>query len=293
MPDEATSHVALSLAKDSATHLMAAKKLYNEKIYAESISNLQQSVETAVKSTGLLLGTIPNDQKVIVSKVGHHATRALLFGLPQLVDMVTNTKKVFSQMKTADILPVDFLKSPFRRFDKRLARFASEPLPPADDIMKDIHEVMGLTDREMWAPTLHLDRSNKWVASALVGLEGKPIVGGIGRAATSAAIPMYSFLQLLDKTDVKKVEFAGRMGDAFKEALWLSLLLDWHWKSSRYSPISPDDYWTADAYTRNQPLVREAPTLLKHASRLSSSTLEAGKVSLEYHDLINHPTKPI
>jgi hypothetical protein len=295
MPDEATSNVALSLAKDSADHLRAAKKLYDEQIYAGSISSLQQSVETAVKSTGLLLGTIPNDPKVIVSKVGHHATRALLFGMPQLVDMVRNTKMVFTQMKTADILPVDFLKGPFRRFDKQVARFASEPLPPADEVARDIQEVMSLTDKEMWSPTLHLDRTNKWVGSALVGLEGKPIVGSLGRAATNAAIPIYSSLELLEKIDVKKVEFVGRMSEAFKEALWLSLLLDWHWESSRYShsPISINDYWTVGAYTLEQPLVKEEPTLFKYASRLSGSSLEACKVALEYHKLASQSIKPI
>jgi hypothetical protein len=285
LPDNATSSVALSFAKDSATHLKAAKKLYDEQIYAESISNLQQSVETAVKSTGLLLGAIPNDQKVIVSKVSHHATKALLFGLPQLVSMVTNVKQAFSQVRTADILPVDSIKGPFRRFDERIAQFASEPLPPADDVTKEAQEAIELTDREMWGPTLHLDRTNKWVASALAGLEGKPVVGSLGRVATNSVIPIYSFLELFEKADLKKVEFVGRMGEAFKEALWLSLLLDWHWKSTRYSPIFADDYWTAGAYTKEQPLVREAPMLFRHASRLSNSILEAAEVAIEYHSL--------
>lgn len=288
IPDEATCKTAFSLAKDSASHLKAAKLLYRKGTYGESISWLQQAVETSTKSMGLLLGTIPNDADVIEKEVGHHATKALLLGITGLRSMVANVKQVLSQIKTADNVPSEFLKGPFRRFDKKLADFGNDPLPPIDNLVREAQEVIDLKDRDMWEPTLLLDRSNKWVDLAIRGLETIPVVGGIARSASEFASATLSVARLFGEADSKKIRFVNSMNEAFRGTLWLSLLLDWHFIPSRYSPIRPNSYWRADVYTSKQPLVREAPRLFLYAQHLSRGVFDAAKAALEYHNALKH-----
>ena len=267
IPDEATCETAYKLAKDSTSHVKAAKRLYRKGTYAESISWLQQAVEASTKSMGLLLGTLPNDPDIIENKVSHHASKALLLDVDPLRTTLANLKEVYANMNSADNLPKS-ISGQFRRFDKAVQDFGKDMLAPLDAIAQEAHEIRNLRDEDMWEPTLNLDRTNQWVDKALTGLAARPVVGKTTMSIVSFTSSALDIAGFMEKPDSLKFRFSNGLGEAFQGALWLAVLLDWHFIPSRYSPIRASEHWTADAYTPDRPLVREAPRLFVYASSL-------------------------
>ena len=86
IPKSATAKVAFDFAVIAKKDFLAAKILYREKLYAQAVYALQQSVEKSAKAFGLMLGILKINE---VRSVSHRSVYALLIGMESFSQQLT------------------------------------------------------------------------------------------------------------------------------------------------------------------------------------------------------------
>lgn len=93
------------LFKVAVKDLKAAKSLYSQKLYAQAVFSMQQSVEKATKSFGLLLKmTTPTD---LQKNVGHKTSKMYLKGMEEYSETMTELQTIsanYPQIMTTGVL---------------------------------------------------------------------------------------------------------------------------------------------------------------------------------------------
>ena len=251
--------IALDYSKIAKADYKAAAILYKKGLYAQAVYNLQQSIEKSVKSFGLMVGIIkPTDLR----DVSHDSVYALLIRMDSLAEYLGKS--------------VSYLLTVNQKENERLPQLSNVlqrigPLIPSpESIRSDVKTIDKLDTRQMWIATLNLDTTNKFVKSALDTLETNYW------AKQKVVLPM-RFIHLLSKLTKQKSMVNYYMGllQSSPRSYSLAILTMWHEMPTRYPPVASHDYWQAEQYTSDKPLLKRFPFLLKHAKILVNGVYDS------------------
>ncbi len=226
---------------------------------------MQQSVEKSAKAFGLMLGILKVNE---VKSISHRSVYALLLGMESFNGQLAES---INWLNASNDPAVEKLRS--FGFDLILKKLA--PLvPSAEKLKTDNDKIYKLNEAEMWQATLNLDKRNSYVKTSLKTLEKVPfdkigflfsmrVIKGVGKAFSGDIRGDYQFCILRSSP----------------RAYGLSMLTMWHETSTRYPPINSKDYWNMGQYTRDKPLIKRFPFLLKHAKIFCENVYGAALVS--------------
>ena len=130
----------------------------------------------------------------------------------------------------------------------------------------------------MWVATLNLDKTNKFVKTALDALENNPW----DKRRIVLTMKVVGFFSKLLK-DKDMVDYYRGLMQSSPRSYSLAILTMWHEMPTRYPPISQQDYWQVGQYSSDKALLKRFPFLLKHAKILVNgvyhSALAASRIT--------------
>lgn len=266
--------LAMDLSQRAKTNIASCKDNFRNRRFADAAEDLQQGVEKASKSFGLLTGTLlPKDSEM--RSVGHYSYKAFLVHFrdfyPRLHALMEAEAEI-SKNKLFDNLVMRGVGKILRKaFDAQL-----QSLPTVDKVEAEITELKDLDAAVMWKATLGLDASNKWVASSLADLQKPAIIRGRLKILAGVCVGVISHLNIFDKETIERVNLADALGRAGLKLFSLSLLTCWHLEPARYPPL--DKYWDLAAYNVTSPFVRAIPTFTEHAESAIEHGITASRI---------------
>ena len=259
MPQGTEAKIAFDYAKIAKADYKAAAILYQKGLYAQAVYNLQQSIEKSVKSFGLMVGIIePTDLK----DVSHDSVYALLIRMDSLAEYLSTSVSYLLTANQNQIERVPQLSKVLKRMGPLI--------PSPESIQSDVKTIDKLNTQQMWIATLNLDTTNKFVKSALDALENNYW------AKQKVVLPM-RIIHLLSKLTKQKTMVNYYMGllQSSPRSYSLAILTMWHETPTRYPPVSSHDYWQAEQYTSDKPLLKRFPFLLKHTKVLTNGVYDS------------------
>jgi len=259
IPKAQEARQAFDFAEIAKGDWLAAKVLYQKRLYAQAVYMLQQSVEKSAKSFGLMMGILkPSD---VIKAVSHRSVYALLIRMDMFTEQLRET---VTFLRTSDQSEVEALRS--LGFDQVFDKLT--PIVPTSEMVEsDKQQIDKLNDSDMWQATLTLDTTNDYVRSALQQLDN------IQWDKQRVLLPIQAIVVLskIMKKNSDEIKYFLNILRASPRVYPLSMLTMWHETPTRYPPICDRDYWEIREYTSDKPLIKRFPFLLKHAKILANS----------------------
>ena len=158
--------IAVQLARTAKQDLRAAKVLYENGLCPQAVYMLQQSVEKAVKSFGLMLGLVKSKRLREIS----HRTAYVLFSRTE--SFAHYMGESLTYLGTATDADVKLLRDVG---GDALVKGAAKFIPSDEKIRDDRFAIKNLDEGKMWKDTLYLSKDNEAVKAALEGLKNFPL----------------------------------------------------------------------------------------------------------------------
>jgi hypothetical protein len=268
VPKLSDAKVAVQLATTAKQDLRAAKVLYENGLCPQAVYMLQQSVEKAVKSFGLMLGLVKSKRLRDIS----HRTVYVLFN--RIENFSRYMGGSLTYLGTATDSDVNLLREIGGNI---LVNGAAKLIPSDAKIRADRFAIKNLDEGVMWKDTLNLSRDNEAVREALEGLENFPfekagfsqIVEAMAKAVGSSKTQYGAY-----------ATYNLGMLRASPRTYSLSMITMWHEMPTRYPPTTRLDYWRWGQYTLEKPLLKEFPQLLHQTGILCKGVLMSARASV-------------
>lgn len=276
LPDRQTVEVALAFAEVARKDLRASSLLYQNRLYPQAVFELEQSVEKAVKSVGLLTSLVSPTREGLTHESGHATALTILIG---------RRDRLARLMKNLGALA------------------ASEGLKEGRDLLLKLGVPPGIPDPPEMEAKLKDETNAKEEADYIARLNSNDL-WKITLEGNPSRPPNTSILKMLDGAEAGwasldrlqrkfKQKLARRMSDpevlgyilniygqAYPEVAPLTLTMMWHERETRYPPLTRSDYWDPAKYTASAGLVKLYPRLVKHTKRLCEGSIGGARSAL-------------
>jgi hypothetical protein len=270
------SALALALAERARDDISSCRENYRRRRFANAAQDLQQAVEKAAKSFGLLTGTV-KPTSAEMRAVGHDSFKAFILHFWDFYPKLVAVTVAEAEIPSSKLLDNVLLRSVARNL-KLVTESLKKSIPPEDQLRSEIAELNSLDPAVMWKATLELDESNKWVHEAMLGIRQKVLITDSLQAIIGLGKTAISLVKVFDEETMAKTRLAAAVGKTGQKLFSLSLLTCWHLQAARYPPMGK--YWDLNAYTEKKPFVRMMPTFVKVADQSIKSAIEASKMAM-------------
>jgi hypothetical protein len=271
IPKGVSAKVALELSEIAKKDFVAAKVLYDKHLYGQAVYLLQQSVEKSAKAFGLMLGILKVDE---LRSVSHRSVYALILGMDTFTEHLADQ---VSWLQTSSKSEVERMRK--LGFDSIFEKL-SPLVPSATMVRTDKEKIDDLDDAEMWHATLNLDNTNPYVQGALKTLENIPF----DKLKFLFAMSVLKKVGKMRSGNIK-FDYLFCILRSSSRAYGLSMLTMWHESATRYPPTNSKDYWKMMQYTKEKPLLKKFPFLLKHGKIFCENVYRAAVVSAKVNQM--------
>lgn len=275
IPDRRQVGVALSFAEASRKDLAASKLLHAKKLYPQAVFALQQSVEKAVVSVGMLTGILTLTGGDLTGEGGRGAMFAVL---AHHGGRLSQLRKNLGYLASSEALEEG--KELLMRLGLPLGipeqSEMNEKARTEATAKVEVERFRSLRPDDLWRVTLEFDPAT-------------PPNGAILRLldeAESQWAPLDRFERTFEEkfapmmSQPETVSYVVNIyGKAFPEVAPLVMVTMWHRRETRYPPAGPTDYWDPKRYNARSGLIRLYPKLAAHAKRLCEGGVAGAKAA--------------
>lgn len=267
--------LAFSFAKIARRDARASMMLYRGSFIPQAVFEFQQSVEKDAKAIGLLMGFLkPTSDDV--RKVSHLSLLGLLLRMPEMLERLPALQD--SVRKELDKPQLKTLGLP-----KLFEPILKPPATNGEMVRMAIRQIRSVNRSMAWGSTLSFD-SRKQLTRSIRKMLG--VAEQRCKEADEAELIVRRLRRLVLKRfglsiDNYGTKFFLNVGvRAIQEAVPLTLITMWHESETRYPPVSKEDYWDVDKYTKERGLIRALPELYQHLDRLTASTIKGARAAI-------------
>lgn len=268
VPKLSDAKIAIQLATTAKQDLRAAKVLYENGLCPQAVYMLQQSVEKEVKSFGLMLGLVKSKR---LRDVSHRTIYVLLSRTENLAHYMGKSLTYLRATTDDDVKLLRDIGG------NALVEGAAALMPSDARIQADRFAIRNLDEGVMWIDTLNLSRNNEAVRAALEGLENIPFE----KSGFSQIVEAMAEAVKNSRGYGAYATYNQGMLRASPRTYPLSMITMWHEMPTRYPPTTRLDHWRWGQYTKEKPLLKEFPKLLRQTGILGSGVLMSAKASVQ------------